>query len=171
MNTVHWYVPGVVHTSSPSLPQAKNLSRNFEHISGTSKRDALALAYSTITDLYNQRSHENLKNYLNIHAHRLVNEKLGIAGFKNYHRLSHNERVDLALAKSLLNISTVTHLQQLEQETDGRKLLSIFINFLREIQSAPLYFEPLISLVRSDARIFPEDSEMQKINRNIVRRI
>ncbi|CAG9316054.1 unnamed protein product [Blepharisma stoltei] len=171
MSEVHWYVPGVSHHNPKSLPKAKNISRDFEHISGTSKRDHLAIAYNTVKDLYFRRSSTSLKNYMIIHTQRIVNEKLDAAGFHNFHRLSDNERIDLALTQNLLTISTVTHLHQLQTESNPRALVSIFINFLREIQPSPLYFEPLITLLSSDSKIFPEDEEIRKINRNVVRRI
>ena len=49
------------------------------------------------------------------------------------------------------------------------KLISVFLNFLKEIQESPLEFQPIFSQLSSDAEIFERDEEAQRLNRNYIR--
>src|SRR5574343_1222700 len=99
----HWFVPGVTTESPSTLPRRKNLSRETEHMYGTSRRDPLALSYDTIKSMIS--SPETLQVYIKDHVFRLIFLKLNKSSIPNYEKLSHNERLDLALTEGIINDS------------------------------------------------------------------
>ena len=163
----HWYVPGVTTKSPTTLPRSKNLSRETEHIYGTSKRDPLALAYHYIKSL--QGSPETLQEYLSCHIFRLIFLRLDRSSIPKYESLSHNERLDLALTSGILNETLRSLVYQLETEADPKTLLSVFLNFLKHFQKSPIEFQPLFSQLLEDKEIFEEDFDTIELNDTIIR--
>ena len=142
----HWYVPGVYTYKPETLPIAKNLSRNIENIFGTSLRDPIAFSYSNIKSLFD--SNGGLQEFFYTHAYRIVFSRL---------------------EKSSITESLRTLVFQIEFEKDRRALVSIFLNFLKEIQKTPLEFQPLFSQLVEDKDIFTDDEEIRVLNKNFVR--
>jgi hypothetical protein len=163
----HWYVPGVTTAAPLTLPRMKNLSRETEHVYGTSRRDPIAFAYQTIKGLID--SPEELQLYLNDHIFRLIFLRLDKSSIPRYEKLSHNERLDLALTEGILDDSLRSLVFQIQTERSSKVLLSVFLNFLKNFQSEPLEFQPLFSQLISDKEIFEEDEEAINSNNLIIR--
>lgn len=163
----HWYVPGVTTQAPTTLPRSKNLSRESEHIFGTSKRDPLAFAYNYIKSIL--ISPETLQQYLACHIFRLIFLRLDKSTLPKYECLSHNERLDLALTEGILNESLRSLVYQIENESNSKVLISVFLNFLKEFQRSPVEFQPLFSQLIEDKEIFEDDLEAFEMNNSIVR--
>ena len=163
----HWSVPGVFTDTPKSLPRAKNLSREAEHHCGTSKRDPIAFSYFHVKGLI--KLPDALQNYLYTHAFRIIFQRLENSSMPNYQNLGYNERLDLALNEKIISQSIRSLLFQIEFEKNPIKLISVFLNFLKEIQESPLEFQPIFSQLSSDAEIFERDEEAQRLNKNYIR--
>ena len=163
----HWFVPGVTTEHPSTLPRRKNLSRETEHLYGTSQRDPLSLAYNSIKDL--SSSPQLLQRYLRDHVFRLIFLKLNKSSIPRYEKLSHNERLDLALTEGIINDSLRSLVFQIETESNSQVLLSVFLNFLKQFQSSPLEFQPLFRQLAEDKEIFSENEEIIDLNRQVFR--
>jgi hypothetical protein len=163
----HWFVPGVTTENPSTLPRRKNLSRETEHVYGTSKRDPLALAYDAIKSMVSNP--QSLQSYLQYHVFRLIFLKLNKSSIPNYEKLSHNERLDLALTEGIINHSLRSLVFQIETETNPQVLLSVFLNFLKQFQSSPLEFQPLFRQLVEDREIFEENDEISDLNHKVIR--
>jgi hypothetical protein len=163
----HWYVPGVYTRPSIALPRSKNLSRDSEHVYGTSHRDGICFSYTHIKSLINFP--ESLQNYLYTHAYRIIFKKLENSSIPNYQSLSYHERLDLCITEGLITESLRALVYQIEFETDPIRLISVFLNFLKEIQNSPLEFQPLFDQLVKDKEIFEDETEVKSLNKNFVR--
>lgn len=163
----HWNVPGVVTWKCSSLPRAKNLSRETEHVFGTSRRDPIAFAYFHIKAL--TKSPDSLKEYLHAHVLRIVFLRLKSSSIPEYQSLSHYQRLDLALTDGIITQSVRTLIGQIEFEANSKILISVFVNFLKEIQESPLEFQPVFQQLLEDKEIFQEDEEALRLNQGFIR--
>ena len=163
----HWYVPGVLTSTPTSLPRAKNLSRESEHRWGTSHRDPISFAYPHIKSLV--RAPDGLKNYLHEHTYRIVFLRLKNSSIPNYQSLAYHERLDLALTEGIITNSIRTLIYQIEFEKNPKTLISVFLNFFKEIQKSPLEFQPTFNELLSDRDIFRDDEDAFNLNRGYIR--
>jgi hypothetical protein len=163
----HWCVPGVTTNPIASLPRAKNLCRETEHIYGTSNRDPLSFSYYHIKSL--MKTPEILQNYLYTHALRIIFLRLDKSKHPKYESLNVNERLDLALTERILTESLRALVFQIEVETEPFALVAVFVNFLKEFRKSPLEFQPLFNQLVGDKDIFGQDEEVLSLNRNFTR--
>ena len=161
----HWLVPGVSPTHTQSLPRGPNLTRAAESVLGTSKRDSVAFSYSHIKKLLDSNQVEALREFLVATVLRLVCSAL----HKQHVKLSVEERLDLALVAGVLRPGQRMQIQQLLTEADPRRLLTVFLILLRELQPSPLYFEPLVTLCMKDESLFPASADVDFLNRTCLR--
>lgn len=165
----HWSVPGVSPMLSNKLPRGPNMKRDQEKQIGTSMRDSVAFSYSQIRHFVISNSVQELREFLLNNAIRMVEKELGAKGVRNYCKLSIEERLDFALIRKCITDSQRALISQISSEDSAKTLVAVFLNFLRERQPSPLYFEPLVTLCLNDKDLFTEREEVVFLNRECIR--